>query len=386
MDGVLRVAVDATPLLGTRTGVGVFCECALAGLARRQELELAAFAVSWRRRGGIRPHLPDGVRAVDRAMPARPLHRAWSIGAFPAVEWFTGDQDVVHGTNFIVPPTRRAARVMTIHDLTPVRYPEMCDDYTRTFPRLVRRALAEGAWVHTPSRFVAAEVVELLGAVPERVVAVHHGIPPVDGASPNASPDATPDATPDQERPPGLPDGPYVLALGTVEPRKDLSTLVRAFDQVAAEEPDLRLVVAGPDGWGVDAFRDAVRAAAHGDRVVRTGWVGGSARAALLRNARVYAYPSLYEGFGFPPLEAMLAGVPVVTTDAGALPEVVGDAAVLVTPGDADALAAAMRILVTDEQARTDAIGRGRQHVTAFSWDAAAEGLSGLYEKAAAAR
>jgi glycosyltransferase involved in cell wall biosynthesis len=371
----LRVAVDATPLLGVRTGVGVFCEWALACLAGRPELEMSAFAVSWRRRGGIRPHLPEGVRVVDRAMPARPLHRAWGVSRMPPVEWWTGPEDVVHGTNFVVPPTRRAARVVTVHDLTPVRFPEMCDDYTRTFPRLVRRALAEGAWVHTPSRFVAAEVVELLGARPERVVAVHHGIPldPCEGTTAGALP-------------PPARGAPYVLALGTVEPRKDLPTLVRAFDLMAGDVPGLRLVVAGPEGWGEEAFSQAVQRAAHRDRVVRLGWVGGEERAALLRHAAVYVYPSLYEGFGFPPLEAMVAGVPVVTTTAGALPEVVGDGAEMVEPGDAEALAGAVGLLVTDAAARDKAVARGRAHAAGFGWDRTAAGLSDLYWRAATDR
>ena len=374
----LRVAVDATPLLGVRTGVGVFCEWALGCLAGREELEMSAFAVSWRRRGGIRPHLPAGVRVVDRPMPARPLHRAWGVGRLPPVEWWTGPEDVVHGTNFVVPPTRRAARVMTVHDLTPVRFPEMCDEYTRTFPRLVRRALADGAWVHTPSRFVADEVVELLGARPERVVAVHHGIP-LDPAAACGSPGAGAGSA----LPPAARGAPYVLAIGTVEPRKGLPTLVAAFDLVAAEVPDLRLVVAGPDGWGQQAFEVAVQGAAHRDRIVRLGWVGGEERAALLRHATVYAYPSLYEGFGFPPLEAMLAGVPVVTTTAGALPEVVGDGAELVEPGDPEALARALRLLATDPAERDRAVARGGSHAGRFTWDRTAEGLSGLYRRAA---
>src|SRR5581483_4552812 len=157
----------------------------------------------------------------------------------------------------------------------------------------VRAALAQGAWVHTPSRYVAEEVVELLGADPDRVRPVHHGVPPL------VSPGQSPAASPVQ--------GPYVLALGTVEPRKDLPTLVRAFDRVAAEVPDVRLVVAGADGWGAEAFARALESCAHRDRVVRLGYVSVAQRTVLMRDALVYAYPSLYEGFGLPALEAMSA-------------------------------------------------------------------------------
>ncbi|MHB1445159.1 MAG: glycosyltransferase family 4 protein [Acidimicrobiales bacterium] len=372
-DSRLAVALDATPLLGFRTGVGVFCQWALDSLRRREELAVSVFAISWRRRRGIADHVPSGVRVIDTPMPARPLHRAWSMGAVPPIEWFTGSQAVVHGTNFVVPPARRAARVMTVHDLTSVRFPELCDDYTRRFPRLVRRALDEGAWVHTPSGFVAAEVVELLGAPPERVRAVHHGVPPLD--LPATGPDGLPAVS-----------GPYVLALGTVEPRKDLPTLIRAFDLVAAEEPDLRLVVAGADGWGVPAYEEAVSAAAHAGRILRLGYVDPALRSDLLRHASIYAYPSLYEGFGLPPLEAMLAGVPVVTTDAGALPEVVGDAAAMVPVGDVGAMAAALGRLLTDDSARAGLVAAGRTRAASYRWEDSAAGLSALYADAATER
>jgi glycosyltransferase involved in cell wall biosynthesis len=369
----LRVAFDATPLLGVRTGVGAFCLGALGALGERGDVEVGAFAVSWRRRQGIRDHLPPGVAVIDTPMPARPLHAAWERSRVPPVEWFIGRHDVVHGSNFVVPPTRRAARVATVHDLTAIRFPEMCDAYTRHYPVLVRRAVAEGAWVHTPSRFVADEVVELLGVPAERVRAVHHGVPALD------PPDAEPAAAQQAGR-----GAPYLLALGTVEPRKDLPTLVQAFDGVAATIPDLRLVVAGPDGWGTEAFATALSAAAHRDRVDRVGYVDGARRAALLRGASLYAYPSIYEGFGLPTLEAMTAGVPVVTTTAGALPEVVGAAAVCVAPGDVEALAAAITSVLTDDAQRAELVERGRRRVARFSWAATGQGLADLYRDAVA--
>src|SRR5947199_3066178 len=261
---------------------------------------------------------------------------------------------VVSGTNSIVPPTRAAGEVVTVHDLTPMRFPELAHAATLAYEPLIRRALARGAFVHTPSQFVAAEVVELFGVSADRVHAVAEGIP------------ALPDVAADEQVAGGA---PYVLTIGTVEPRKDHPLLVRAFDAVAASDPDLRLVIAGPDGWGADALTDAVAAAKHRDRIVRLGYIDDEARAGLLKGARAFAFPSVYEGFGLPPLEAMRAGVPVVATAAGSVPEVLGDAALLVPVGDTDALAGALRDVVTDDAVRARLVDAGRSRASRYSWD-----------------
>jgi glycosyltransferase involved in cell wall biosynthesis len=377
----MRVAFDATPLLGVRTGVGAFCAGALEGLAARSDVEVRAFAVSWRRRRGILPQLPAGIAAVGRPMPARPLHLAWRHAPTPPVEVFTGTVDVVHGTNFVVPPSWRAARAVTVHDLTTVRYPELCDESTRAFPRLLRRALASGAWVHTPSAYVAGEVTDLLGADPRRVRTVHHGVPVRGPAGSEAG--EQPVARP-ARMPPGVKR--YVLALGTIEPRKDMPGLVQAFDELASTRPEVHLVVAGPDGWGSSAFARAVDRAHARSRVIRLGFVSAEERAWLLDHADVLAYPSLYEGFGFPPLEAMASGVPVVTTDAGALPEVVGDGAEVVRAGDVASLAWGLGRVLDDERHASSLVRRGRATAARYSWSACASGLAALYRDAAAER
>jgi glycosyltransferase involved in cell wall biosynthesis len=173
----------------------------------------------------------------------------------------------------------------------------------------------------------------------------------------------------------------YILAVGTVEPRKDMPRLVEAFDAVAARDGDLRLVVAGPDGWGAEALGAAIGAARHADRIVRLGWVSESEREALLRGATVYAYPSVYEGFGFPPLEAMSAGVPVVTTRAGSLPEVCRDGADLVAPGDTDALAEALARALGDDGHRRALVARGRAVAATYGWNVTVDGYVALAER-----
>jgi glycosyltransferase involved in cell wall biosynthesis len=261
--------------------------------------------------------------------------------------------------------------VMTVHDLTPVRYPELANHFTLAFPEMIRRALGRGAWVHTPSEFVRAEVVDVFGAEPDRVVAIHHG----------AGTDRVEPGNPGRGRALAG-SNRFVLAVGTVEPRKDLPTLVRAFDIVARDDPDLRLVLAGADGWGAEALTAAVGAARHRTRIARLGRVDDRARVDLLAAAAVYAFPSLYEGFGLPPVEAMGAGVPVVASRAGALPEVCRDGADLVEPGDPDGLAAALARILGDEAHRATLVERGRRVAAGYDWTRASDRLAELFQAA----
>jgi len=369
----LQVAVDATPLLGQPTGVGAFCAGVLEGLADCEQLIVSAFAVSWRRRHQIVDKVPEGVRVSQRAMPARPLHQAWRWSNHPSVERFVGRVDVVHGTNFVVAPTRRAARVVTVHDLTPVRFPELCDRSSLMYPALVRRALRGGAWVHTHSAYVAQEVVDVLGADPERVRWVHPGVPRMPEGDPSAARKFLPQGT-----------SRYVLAIGTIEPRKGLPNLIRAFDAIADQHEGLALMLAGPAGWGAVEVNEAIDGAHHRSRVVLTGWVGEGTLAGLLRSASVLAYPSIYEGFGFPPLQAMGADVPVVATQAGSLPEVLGDAASLVPVGDPHALAEALSSVLDSDEVRSYLVARGRENFERFTWGRCAAGLEQVYRSAVA--
>jgi glycosyltransferase involved in cell wall biosynthesis len=314
--------------------------------------------------------VPDAVTTVHRPMAARPLRELWRRVDRPTIETWTGAVDVVHGPNFVVPPARRASELVTIHDLTALRFPELCTADVLQWPDLLRRAIDRGAWVHAVSQSTADEVLEAFDLPAERVVVVPNGVDLVEEA-----PAGTGRELAGRDR--------YVLSVGTLEPRKDLPALVRAFDSLAATDPDLGLVLAGADGWGADEVHAAIAAATHGDRIRHTGYVSGTDRAGLLREAAVLAYPSRYEGFGLPPLEAMQVGVPVVATAVGAIPEVLGDAADLVPLGDEDALAEALLRALGDPAHRAELVRRGHERAARYSWDACAEGLVALYRQIA---
>jgi glycosyltransferase involved in cell wall biosynthesis len=377
---VLRVAADLTSFLTPRTGVGVFATEIVRQLAGRDDVETTGFAITWRGRGALAELVPPGVGVADRPMPARPLRVLWKRLDHPRVDHWIGRHDVVWGPNFVVPPSR-AAQVVTVHDLTPMRFPQLANRATLAYPALIRRALRRGAWIHTPSSFVRDEVLAEFRAEPERVVAIHHGVRP---DRPEADP--RPAVATERERISGrrLAGGDrYILTIGTVEPRKDLPTLVRAFDALAGDDPALRLVIAGPDGWGTEALATALGRARHRDRVVRVGWVSNAERWALLRAASAFCFPSVYEGFGLPPLEAMTAGVPVVATRAGAVPEVCRDGAELVPVGDPDGLAQALGRVLTDDAHRDRLIVRGHVVAASYRWSTTTDAIVDLFRKAA---
>lgn len=375
----LRVAIDCTSLYGSRTGVGVFCAELLAGLAARPDVDPVAFAITLRGRRRLNELVPPGVSTASGPAAARPYRALWRHRDAPPLERWIDDFDIVHGPNFVVPPSRSAAEVTTVHDLSPLHFPELADPNTRQYETYIRRSLARGGWIHTPSQFVADEVVDRFGADPERVVAIHQGVVTLgDGPGTTAV---------DGQRIAGAER--YLLALGTVEPRKNLPALVAAFDQLATRHTDLRLVIAGPERHGAEELGAAIRDASHGDRIVRTSWVSDEQRAALLRGAAVFVYPSKYEGFGFPPLEAQSVNTPVVTTSAGSLPEVVGDGArnVQATSGPelVNELAAAIGKILNDAEAREAIVNAGTVNVARFTWTRCADEMVALYRRAATA-
>jgi glycosyltransferase involved in cell wall biosynthesis len=313
--------------------------------------------------------VPAGVRTATRPVPARLVRWLWRRANHPTIERWTGPVDVVHGTNYVGPPARVPV-VVSVYDLTFLERPELADPATHANTGLIRRALDRGAVVHTTSDYVGARVVDTFGVPADRVVRVYPGLPTVGHGDPEGGRRVA-----GSER--------YVLFVGTIESRKNLPALVRAFDCVAAGDPSLRLVLAGQPGGAAGAVADAVRAARHGDRVTMPGYVDIATRLDLLAGSNLLAFPSHDEGFGYPPLEAMAAGVPVVAANAGSLPEVLGDAALLVEPNDVEALADAMERALTDAALRDVLVDRGLRQAQRYDWDTTARELVALYARLA---
>lgn len=362
---VLPVAYDAGPLLGARTGVGIATAGMADALGERGDIELHRYVLSGR------AALPHGTKRLP--LPAAAAHRLWARTGRPRVDRWLAPARVVHGTNYVVPPSR-LPRLVSVYDCWFLRYPSEVSNTVRRAGDVLKRAVATGAVVHTTSHATAGEVADLLRGA--RVEVIPLGAPPVPPPAPGT-------ATPD----PRLSGAPFVLALGTLERRKNLPTLIAAWAS-APELADTHLVIAGGDGDDLPAIDAALAqvTAVRRSSVLLLGRVDDEARSWLIHHAAVLAYPSLDEGFGFPLLEAMSAGVPIVASTAGSIPEVTGDAALLCGPRDADALAGHLVTVLVDASARQRLVDAGQAQVARFSWRTAANQLADLYHALAADR
>ncbi|MCK9893829.1 glycosyltransferase family 1 protein [Frankia sp. AgB32] len=421
------IVLDGTPLLGRRTGVGRYTEHLLAGLARlaaaaadagggggggggggpadgggaAASWDLAATAFTWRGLDELAGSLPPGVRVAARRAPARLLHETWIRGEHPPVEWLTGPADVVHGTNFVLPPLRRARGVVTVHDLSYLRTPDTVSAASARYSDLVPRGLRRASAVLTPSRAVADEVISAYRLDPALVTPTPLGVD--DAWFGTAVPTAA------WRREHGLPER-YLLFVGSVEPRKNLPVLLEAVRRLhAARLGAPPLVLVGPPGWGPTLDLAGLPAGS----VITAGYLDADRLRATVAGASVLCFPSRYEGFGLPPLEALAAGVPVVAADIPTVREVVGEllavpegAGAGAGPGGADrgAVVTAARagspvrlVRQADRNSFADELAEaiinlledpgdadaGRRHARSFTWRRTAELTAAVYRRVA---
>ncbi|MGH9082550.1 MAG: glycosyltransferase family 4 protein [Acidimicrobiales bacterium] len=330
----LRVSLDVSAVPVSPAGAGRYTLELAAALARRHDLDLVAVA-----RRDDAGRWKDAGSVVAAAPAARPVRLGWEQLVLPRVLRAAGVA-VHHGPHYTMPERSRAPVVVTVHDCTFFDHPEWHErSKVVVFRRAIRVAARRAAVIVCVSA-TTAERLRHFCPVEAPLVVAPHGV----DHSRFAPQAPVPGADEGTLRRLGLEPGrPYILFVGTVEPRKDVPGLVSAFGRVADAHPDAMLVIAGRDGWGgheVDRALASVGPARR--RVLRTGYVPDDAVPGLLRQAAVVAYPSLAEGFGLPALEALACGAPLVTTTGTAMAELAGPAALTVRPGDAADLASAI--------------------------------------------
>jgi glycosyltransferase involved in cell wall biosynthesis len=353
-----------TPLSLPRTGIGNYVRGMVAGLVEASEgrHEIVAFAPTGPRgRRHVRAALAQ-IRVERRiwALPGAYYWRAlWSRAGKPPVEIVAGDLDVFHFSDWMYPAQRGGVRATTVHDLVPIHFPDLVHARTE---RLHTAKLADAVRtcdvIFTNSRFTADDLHERVGFAPERTVVAYPGIDPRFTA----------------EGPRADLGAPYVLAVATLEPRKNLPALVRAFQHVRSDRPDLVLAVAGADPPGGTGA-----ATVTGEGVRRLGFVSDEELARLYRGAEAVVYPSLYEGFGMPIVEAMACRTPVAVSDHPSLDEASGEIALRSDSSDPEAFAAAIQAALEADEARLEG---GARHASRFSWRACGEAVLHGYENA----
>jgi glycosyltransferase involved in cell wall biosynthesis len=387
----MRIGIDCTAAVRQGAGIGRYTrqlvQALLALDTHNDYVLLAASGGSGLSReatsgkpgglGSLASHgvSPGHVRMVTLPVSERLLTIIWHRLRLPLwVELATGTLDVFHSPDFVLPPVRRARTVLTVHDLSFVRVPECADPGLRSYLQHVVPASARRAdIVLADSQCTKADVVELLGVDVSRVVVVYPGVEP---RFRRVQDQHTLDAVRERY---GLPVR-FALGLGTLQPRKNLGRLIEAYAGLQEESAGgLHLVIAGGAGWMYESLFRRVAELRLQNTVSFPGYIADEDLPALYTLADLFVFPSLYEGFGLPVLEAMACGTPVVTSAVSSLPEVAGDAALLVDPLDTQALAEAMRRALEDTRLRSEMVEKGLRQALCFTWSESARQLLELY-------
>ena len=354
----MRIVLDVTPLSHLRTGIGNYMLGMLGGLAEAAGArhELVLFAPTGPRNIARLRQALEGIPGERKLIvvppPSTIWRRLWSRTQKLAVERVVGRLDVFHFSDWMYPPQRDGVRTTTVHDLIPLHHPEWVNSRTRELhvPKYHHAARTCDV-IFANSQFTAADVATTLGYPRERIAVAYPGIHPrFDADGPTADM-----------------NGPYLFTTATIEPRKNLETLLEAFALARARRPELQLVIAGA---GPTLDRDGVRA---------LGYVGDDELPPLYRGAEAFLFPSLFEGFGIPVVEAMACGTPAVVSSHPSLDEASDDAAVRVEPCDPEAIVTGIEQALAQ---RESLVPRGLEHARRFSWLACGEAILRGYEQA----
>ena len=363
--------MDYRPALRGRTGVGEYIHQLVQACASHGGDEVAVFTSSWKDRPAPGLARELGVEVVDRRVPVQVLNYLWHRLEWPPIESLAGPADVVHAAHPLLIPARDAAQVVTIHDLFFLSAPgQTTAEIRRDYPTLAGPHARRAHAVVTSTEHGKGLVQDRLSVPAERIYVCPPGAP----------------AWVTLGRTPNIPNEGYALFLGTLEPRKNIGTLLNAWQQLVERGMKGRLVIAGRAPAEAREWLDRIATAPLAGSVTHVGYVAAADREQLYAGARALVLPSLDEGFGLTALEAMSAGVPLVASNRGSLPEVTGGAGILVDPLDVRALGAAIEHVMTDDGFATATAEAGLARARQFTWDRSAATLRHVYADAVGRR
>ncbi len=375
----MKLAVNAISLLSPFTGIGQYTKQLMIEIEKRPEIEPRYFyGLRWGKSLRDQPYPGMGrFKKLVRSTIPYPYEISrffMNIGFGAGAR--TWGADLYHEPNFL-PFQFRGPVVTTIHDLSYLRFPETHPKLrVATMRKLLPKAIDKSAYILTDSEFIKQEIVSLFGASPDKVHAVHLGV------SSHYHP-MTPQETHACMKQYHLTHGRYVLAVGTLEPRKNLPQALKAYQNLPNRlRSTYPLVIAGMKGWFADAIESTIRNLEEKGQVRLLGYVADGVLPQLYAGAAMLLYPSLYEGFGLPPLEAMASGIPVITSNQSSMPEVVDDAGYTIDPSDTEAMTVAMQELIEAGGQRQMRIERGLARARLFTWQRCAEQTVAVYKSA----
>jgi len=372
------IAIDYTPAYDQGGGIGRLVRDLITALSIEDSLTSYRLFVAGASRSQLPP--PPGPNFTWHPVPlsAEWMARLWQRARLPLpVNWLTGHIDLYHATDFVLPPVSRGIKtILTVHDLSFVRVPETAAPNLRAYLNVVvPRSVLKADHIIADSQATKDDLCALYGTSPDKVTVLLSGVDPRFAPVTN---DTLLKSVRDRY---SIGEQPYIFCIGTVQPRKNYSRVIQALAQLRAEGLDLQLVIAGGKGWLEDEMYRTLKDAQMQNYVHLIGFARDADLPALYSGAALTAFPSLYEGFGLPILESMACGTPVVTANVSSLPEVAGEAALLIDPYDVPGLTDAIRRLVTDDILRSTLIQRGYQQMKHSTWSKAARQLRAVYER-----
>jgi glycosyltransferase involved in cell wall biosynthesis len=372
----LRIAIDYTPAYEQGAGIGRYVRELVSHLAIHDDQTAYRLFVA-----GAKPSQLPEIPGPNFVWKTSPITRRWFIRLWYRlhipwpVQMFTGSVDLYHATDFFLPPIAgNTPTLLTVHDLSFVRVPETAIPRLKQFlDEVVPRSVERATHVLADSTATKNDLIELYGTPADKITVLLSGV--------EARFNRVETGYSLVREKYNIPDGDFILTVGTVQPRKNYVRLIEAVARLNANGHEVHLVIAGGPGWLSDPIFETIQLTGSQAYVHLVGFVDDADLPTLYSDAVCVAFPSLYEGFGFPILEGMACGTPVVTSNLSSMPEAAGDAALLVDPYDVDAITDALRRLLTDEQLRQTLIRRGYRQAKTLTWERSAAHLKAIYQQ-----